>query len=136
MGHKPGGGAVFMSTPQAREQSLNRPPMQAPLYWTPVSRAGRAVHEVIPGTPEELQWMQRLLDGTFKQKVTRDRKGGVLANRFIAVQCLRSEHPVLWDKFAQQRQKVLENCKRRGGADATFEAPKTLTACPGLASRC
>jgi hypothetical protein len=80
--------------------------------------------------------MQELLDKTFKSKVTRDRKDGAeLADRFVAVSSLRSEHPGLWDRYAQRRQQVLESCKNRPGVDSEFDVPKTM-AIKGLADRC
>ena len=33
------------------------------------------------------------MDGTYKKKSTRDRAGGPLADRFVVVSALRSEHP-------------------------------------------
>jgi len=80
--------------------------------------------------------MQEIFDKTFKQKVTRDRKDGQpLADRFVAVQCLRSEHPALWDKFAEHRKTVAQSCKNDPSAASKFILPKT-SACEGLASRC
>ena len=64
---------------------------------------------LLPGTKEELGWMQEILDKTFKNKVTRDmRDGAPLADRFVAVQCLRSEHLELWDKFAERRRALTD----------------------------
>jgi len=82
-----------------------------------------------------LGWMQELLDNTFKHKVTRDRKAGeMLADRFVAVQCIRSEHPALWDKFAERRGEVTSRCKSMQPGE--FQEPKTSAACPALAGRC
>eukprot|EP00971_Amphidinium_carterae_P198165 3932860-Amphidinium_carterae.1 len=80
--------------------------------------------------------MQEILDKTFKQKVTRDRKDGQpLADRFVAVQCIRSEHPALWDKFAEHRKKVVQSCRGDPSASSKFTVPKT-SACEALAGRC
>jgi len=130
--HKPGGRAVFMSVSDA--QPLGRPPAQPPAYWqTSECLQGTLGHKLVAGTQEELGWMQEVLDRTFKQKVTRDRKDGApLADRFVAVQCVRSEHPALWDAFAQRRQAVAEACR---GSEGEFLLPNTV-ACSALAARC
>lgn len=131
--HKPGGRAVFMAAPQAAV--LGRPSLHPPRYWADASKQGTVAHKIVPGSPEELGWIQQLLDGTFKRKATRDRTEG-LAERFVAVQCLRSEHPALWDKFAQYRMGTLERCKARGRDGYDLVAPKTIAASPQLAERC
>mmetsp|Transcript_53912 Transcript_53912/g.128407 ORF Transcript_53912/g.128407 Transcript_53912/m.128407 type:complete len:891 (+) Transcript_53912:55-2727(+) len=135
--HKPGGRAVFMSA-DASVAPLGRPPLQPPPYWTDQGCiCGTTVQKLVPGTAEELAWMQELLDKTFKQKVTRDRRDGQpLADRFTAVQCLRSEHPALWDRFAERRKVVASSCKNEPGASKHFVVPKTMSASEGLASRC
>lgn len=129
--HQPRGGKVFMSAPSSKV--LGRAPLYAPLYWKESSRQGSVGQEIVPGSREELAWMQALLDGTFKKKRTRDRKGA-LAERFVAVSCLRSENPALWDTFAQQRQKVLKSRGEQSGSELVF--PRTIDACPELAERC
>lgn len=73
--HRAGGRGVFMSA--ASVKPLGRPPLQPPPYWTDQGCiAGEVGHKIIPGTAEELEWMQEILDKTFKNKVTRDRKDG------------------------------------------------------------
>lgn len=52
--------------------------------------------------------------------------------RFVAVSCLRSEHPALWDKYAKRRKLVQDF----GRDPAEFVMPKTTTASPALAERC
>eukprot|EP00928_Gymnodinium_smaydae_P041832 TRINITY_DN28263_c0_g3_i2.p1 TRINITY_DN28263_c0_g3~~TRINITY_DN28263_c0_g3_i2.p1 ORF type:complete len:1012 (-),score=145.17 TRINITY_DN28263_c0_g3_i2:563-3598(-) len=156
--HRPRKRAVFMADAM-HDAPLGRPPLHAPSYWKDASRDGTASHEVIPATAEELQWMQELLDGTYVNKVTRDRRGGALADRFVAVAAVRSEHAVLWDAFAQRRTLVAESVARKASSDiCRFWAkgyckyggeckykhegvdglitPKTVPACPGLAARC
>jgi len=54
----------------------------------------------------------------------------------VAVQCIRSEQPELWDKFAQRRRVVAESCKGTPGALESFVTPKTMDAAAGLAQRC
>eukprot|EP00927_Polykrikos_kofoidii_P066406 TRINITY_DN62006_c0_g1_i1.p1 TRINITY_DN62006_c0_g1~~TRINITY_DN62006_c0_g1_i1.p1 ORF type:complete len:1025 (-),score=129.32 TRINITY_DN62006_c0_g1_i1:206-3280(-) len=160
---RPAGRAVFMATTM-RDAPLGRPPMEAPTYWKEASCNGTAPHEVVPATAEELQWMQELLDGTYINKVTRDRKGGPLADRFVVVAAVRSEHAVLWDSFALRRQVVAdritaqanaavestqackfwvrghckygEACKYKHAKGSALVIPKTVAACPGLAGRC
>mmetsp|Transcript_39516 Transcript_39516/g.91251 ORF Transcript_39516/g.91251 Transcript_39516/m.91251 type:complete len:629 (-) Transcript_39516:206-2092(-) len=133
--HRPGGRAVFMSADNVKP--LGRPPLHPPTYWTDFGCiTGGVGHKLIPGTQEELGWMQEILDKTFKQKVTRDRKDGQpLADRFVAVQCIRSEHPALWDKFAEHRKKVEQSCRGDPSASSKFTVPKT-SACEALAGRC
>ncbi|CAE7203557.1 tank-1 [Symbiodinium sp. CCMP2592] len=126
--HRKGGRRVFMSAAQV--EPLGRPPLQPPGYWNEGCQMGEVGHKLIPGTEEELQWMQELLDKTFKSKVTRDRKDGqALADRFVAVQCIRSEHPAIWDRFAKRRQLL-----PAGGSEVSL--PKTMAASSGLAKRC
>eukprot|EP00438_Fugacium_kawagutii_P001712 Skav202854 [mRNA] locus=scaffold2311:201453:208540:+ [translate_table: standard] len=135
--HRPGGRGVFMSAANAKP--LGRPPLQPPPYWTDQGCIrGEIGQKLIPGTAEELRWLQEILDNTFKNKagvqVTRDRKDGQpLADRFVAVQCIRSEHPELWDRYAERRKVVAEACR---SAEADFTVPKTAAASPDLARRC
>ena len=133
--HRPGGRAVFMAAAEVKE--LGRPPLQPPPYWTePGCINGTLGQKLIPGSRDELAWMQEILDKTFKNKTTRDRKDGQpLADRFVAVQCVRSEHPGLWDRFAERRKVVAESCKTAGALES-FTTPKTMDACQGLAQRC
>ena len=56
-------------------------------------RTGSVGQEIVPATAEEVSWIQEVLDGTYKKKSTRDRSGGPLADRFVVVSALRSEHP-------------------------------------------
>eukprot|EP00434_Breviolum_minutum_P036229 symbB.v1.2.032095.t1/scaffold3754.1/size70833/6 len=130
--HRAGGRGVFMSA--ASVKPLGRPPLQPPPYWTDKGCvAGEVGHKIIPGTAEELEWMQEILDKTFKNKVTRDRKDGQpLADRFVAVQCLRSEHPELWDRYAERRKVVSAS----GSGGSNFVVPKTMAASHGMAQRC
>jgi len=160
--HRPAGRAVFMANAM-QDVPLGRPPMQAPIYWKDGSRAGSSPHEVVPATAEELRWMQELIDGTYIDKVTRDRRGGRLANHFLVVAAVRSEHANLWDAFAKRRAvvgenvvaqavsegepklckfwargycKYGENCKYRHESVPELITPKTVVACPGLTARC
>lgn len=126
---KPEGRAVFMSA--STIQPLGRPPFAPPQYWQDEGcKQGTVGHKLIPGTQEELTWFQELLDKTFKAKSTRDRKEK-LADRFVAVQCLRSEHPALWDKFAQRRRELASGPR----ADDSVAPPKTMQVA-ALAERC
>jgi hypothetical protein len=132
--HRPGGRNVFMAA-QNPTAALGRPPMQAPRYWKDSTKQGAVGHERIPVTQQEKDWIQQLLDGTFKKKATRDRdKGTPLPERYQVVSAVRSEHPELWEKFAKRRADVLGNVKKRGKED--FTVPKTKAASPGLCERC
>ena len=125
------GGKVFMSA--AAVVPLGRAPTQAPSYWSEEAKEGSVGQKLIPGSVQELLWMQEILDHTFKNKVTRDRKDGqALADRFVAVQCLRSEHPELWDRYAERRKVVSKACS----SETNLIVPKTMTASPGLAQQC
>ncbi|CAE7568137.1 Tnks, partial [Symbiodinium sp. CCMP2456] len=133
--HRPKAGRVFMATGQYAP--LGHKPMQAPDYWTTESREGTAAFKVVPVTEEEKEWLQQLLDGSYVKRVTRDRRGGRLAERFELVAAVRSENPHLWDAFANRRHKV--GLARDGlHADHRGEdvVPKTTLACPALAARC
>ena len=134
--HRPGGRAVFMAAGQVKE--LGHPPLQPPPYWTEEGCiAGTLGQKLVPGSAEELAWMQEILDKTFKNKVTRDRKDGQpLADRFRAVQCIRSEQPALWNRFAERRREVAESCKATMGVFESFATPKTMEACEALSQRC
>jgi len=130
--YRPGGRAVFMAdAPQT--VALGRPPLQAPQYWNQSTKSGTVGHYIVPATDQEKEWLQRILDGTFKKKTTRDRDVA-LAERFVVVSALRSEHPELWERFAKHRGEVHQKIKARGKDD--FQEPKTRTACPELAARC
>eukprot|EP00439_Symbiodinium_sp_Y106_P061959 s3343_g9.t1 len=133
--HRAGGRRVFMATTEVKE--LGRPPLEPPPYWTEKGCIDGSVgQKLVPGSSEELAWMQEILDKTFKNKVTRDRKDDQLADRYKAVQCIRSEHPGLWDRFAQRRRFVAETCQNSPNAADFFVTPKTLNACQGLDQRC
>ena len=74
-------GKVFMSA-AAAVVPLGRAPTQAPSYWSLEAKEGCVGQKLIPGSLQELVWMQEILDNTFKNKVTRDRKDGqALADR-------------------------------------------------------
>jgi len=126
---------VFMAAqPTATGPPLGRPPLQAPDYWDPATREGRVPHKLVPAAPQEMAWLQELLDGTFKHKTTRDGRGRRLAKRFVAVQALRSEHPALWDRYAQRRTQVAE--ERRSAPPGCLVAPNTANLAEGLTGRC
>jgi len=131
--HRPGGRNVFMSQ-QSQAPPLGRPPLQPPRYWKDTTKQGAVGHEVIPATPEEKAWLQELMNGTFKNKATRDRSASdALAESYQVVSALRSEHPALWEKFAGRRRDVMEAVKAGGKQD--FVEPKTKAASPGLWER-
>eukprot|EP00438_Fugacium_kawagutii_P001716 Skav202858 [mRNA] locus=scaffold2311:215019:215363:+ [translate_table: standard] len=70
--HRPGGRGVFMSAANAKP--LGRPPLQPPPYWTDQGCIrGEIGQKLIPGTAEELRWLQEILDNTFKNKAGGDR---------------------------------------------------------------
>lgn len=132
--HRPGGRNVFMAE-QHQETAIGRAPMQAPKYWKDTSKAGSTPHEIIPASPGEKEWIQQLLDGTFKNKATRDRdKSDPLPERYQVVSAVRSEHPELWEKYAKRRGEVHNKVKSRGKND--FTVPKTKAAAPELCMRC
>eukprot|EP00440_Ansanella_granifera_P069279 gb/GFBE01075162.1/.p1 GENE.gb/GFBE01075162.1/~~gb/GFBE01075162.1/.p1 ORF type:complete len:921 (+),score=206.60 gb/GFBE01075162.1/:1-2763(+) len=132
--HRPGGRAVFMAE-STNVEPLGRPPLLAPKYWEEGCRQGQVGQKIVPATAEEKAWIQELLDGTYKKKATRDRAGGALADRFVVVSALRSECPLLWEKYANRRKKVHEDMKSRGDAVTRVE-PKTMGACRALKDRC
>lgn len=116
---------------------LGRPPLHPPLYWRADAAEGLVAHEIVPASDAELDWMQEVLDGTHRKISTRDRRGGRIADRFVVVHCLRSEHPVLWDKYAARRLEVFERCQRRDKVKHFPNVvPKTSEASVGLAERC
>lgn len=124
---------MFMvSQPQA--DVLGRAPLEPPAEWALDSQQGVIPQRIMPATDVEKGWIQEILDGTFKAKATRDRRLGALPERLVVVSALRSEHPALWDRFANRRADVVERC--RGRARGRAIVPKTMAACPGLAARC
>lgn len=131
--HRPGGRAVFMAA-NTDVSVLGRAPLQAPHYWKDTTKQGIKGQEIVPATDQEKEWIQQILDGTYKKKTTRDGKGRALAKRFVVVSALRSEHPQLWDKFAHRRGEVHKKLKERGDKNQ-FVTVKTLDACPSLAQR-
>lgn len=132
--HRPGGRNVFMAE-AGLSRPLGRAPLLPPKYWKDSSKQGTAAHEIVPASQEEKAWIQQLLDGTFKNKATRDRdKSTPLPERYEVVSVMRSEHPELWEKFAKRRTEVHNRVKARGKED--FVVPKTKDAAPGLCERC
>ncbi|CAJ1357770.1 unnamed protein product [Effrenium voratum] len=129
--YRPDGRNVFMAEP-GTQGALGRPPLEAPGYWKDDAKAGTVVKNLIPAGAEELAWIQDLLDATYKAKATRDRSVK-LADRFVVVNALRSEHPELWEKFAQRRAEVSRNCNER--SERAFIEPKTRQASEALASK-
>ena len=80
--HRAGGRGVFMSSSNVKP--LGRPPLQPPPYWKDKGCInGEVGQKLIPGTADELAWMQEILDNTFKNKVTRDRKDGPPPSRSL-----------------------------------------------------
>merc|ERR1719456_878882 len=88
------------------DKPLGRAPKQVPPYWGQSSSTGSVAHQLVPVTDQEKQWLQEMLTNTYKNKSTRDRRGGPLADSFTVVSALRSEHPALWEKFADRRKEV------------------------------
>jgi len=131
--HRPGGRAVFMAD-SAQVAALGRAPLQPPKYWSEGTKDGSVGHFLAPATPAEKAMIQKALDGTYKKKTTRDGKERVLADRFVVVSALRSEHPALWDKYANRRREVLNKTRERRHND--FQEPKTSEFCPELKERC
>ena len=106
--HRPGGRAVFMSVDKAA--LLGRSPLHAPRYWDKATKVVQVGHKVLPASTADHAAMQEMMDVTFKEKATRDRKSeDALADRFEVVSCLRSEHPEWWDRFAKRRQASSES---------------------------
>ncbi|CAE8635564.1 unnamed protein product [Polarella glacialis] len=128
--YRPGGRNVFMADNNP-SPAIGRPPLQAPAYWDQQCQQGKVGHMVVPATAEEKAWLQEVMDGTYKKKSTRDRQGGPMAERFRVVSALRSEHPELWDKYANRRKAV-----RQGSEPSTLVVPKTMDACRALRERC
>ncbi|CAE7362126.1 Tnks [Symbiodinium pilosum] len=131
--HRPGGRNVFMAA-DVNVAKLGRPPLLPPNYWKESSRTGSVGQEIVPATAEEIAWIQEAMDGTYKKKSTRDRAGGPLADRFVVVSALRSEHPGLWEKFAQRRNHVAKDIKNRSTVEIV--EPKTVKACKAFEERC
>eukprot|EP00929_Paragymnodinium_shiwhaense_P037862 TRINITY_DN2008_c0_g1_i2.p1 TRINITY_DN2008_c0_g1~~TRINITY_DN2008_c0_g1_i2.p1 ORF type:complete len:961 (+),score=141.05 TRINITY_DN2008_c0_g1_i2:71-2953(+) len=130
--YRPGGRAVFMADNKP-VAALGHAPKEPPAYWKQTAKEGKVAQEIVPATPDETKWLQELLDGTYKNKKTRDRRGGDLADRFVVVSALRSEHPGLWDRYAKRRTAVTESCAARGVNE--FIVPKTVEASPTLSQR-
>eukprot|EP00929_Paragymnodinium_shiwhaense_P104730 TRINITY_DN69407_c0_g1_i1.p1 TRINITY_DN69407_c0_g1~~TRINITY_DN69407_c0_g1_i1.p1 ORF type:complete len:1073 (+),score=153.34 TRINITY_DN69407_c0_g1_i1:162-3380(+) len=107
---------VFMAASN-ENAPLGHPPLDPPIYWKDGAKDGRTGHDVVPATEEELRWMQELLDGTYVNKVTRDRRGGSLAKKFVVVAAVRSEHPKLWHDFAKRRTLLAQRRGSVGKAD-------------------
>lgn len=127
--HRGGRRNVFMASVSGAP--LGRLPQQSPTYWTAAAREGNIAHEVFPASSEELSWLQKLLDGTYKKVTTRDRKVK-MANRFVVVAALRSEHPALWDRYVSRRREVAEQHRLL----SEFVEPRTVGASVELALRC
>merc|ERR1711920_1132306 len=87
---------------------LGRPPLHPLSYWKETSRAGTVVRDLIPIPEDELTWLQQVLDGSYKSVASSDRRGGVLADRFVAAAGMRSEHPALWERYAKRREEIFK----------------------------
>ena len=131
--HRPGGRKVFMAADVAAA-ALGRAPCLPPHYWKDSTKDGAEAQQIIAVSDDEKRWIQQVLDGTYKKKVTRDRSGSAMADRFVVVSALRSEHPGLWDQYAQKRNEVARSMKGRG--TVAVVDPKTMQACSALKERC
>ncbi|CAE7812633.1 Parp14 [Symbiodinium microadriaticum] len=130
--HRQSGRDVFLTDSQA--VCLGRAPRAPPSYWSAAARSGKVPQEMVSATEEELAMLQEVMDGTYKAVATRDRGGKPIASRFVVVQALRSENPVLWDRYAGRREQVAVQLSSRG-EDFPI-TPSTLSASLGLALRC
>eukprot|EP00931_Biecheleriopsis_adriatica_P025363 TRINITY_DN15599_c0_g1_i6.p1 TRINITY_DN15599_c0_g1~~TRINITY_DN15599_c0_g1_i6.p1 ORF type:complete len:600 (-),score=117.14 TRINITY_DN15599_c0_g1_i6:11-1810(-) len=73
-----------------------------PSYWTNRDLSIRFDEKIkLPG--EEIPKFQKLLDNTFKDKATKDRKSGEMPKRLKVEQVLRMEDSVLWNRFLAKR---------------------------------
>merc|ERR1719424_2176730 len=105
--YKTSGRDMFVTDSQAL--ALGRAPLEPPSYWCDACLHGTCTQEVLPASSEELVWLQNIMDCTYKKMATRDRKGQQIASRFEVVQAVRSENPMLWDRYSSRRQAVSEN---------------------------
>ncbi|CAJ1377135.1 unnamed protein product [Effrenium voratum] len=82
------------------------PPVQVPVgvpsYWKNRD-LGKDFDEKISLSVDERGKMQSLLDATFKNKATRDRKDGDMPSRLVVTQVIRMEDSKMWRRFEQKR---------------------------------
>ena len=77
-------------------------PVGVPSYWKNRD-LDKDFDEKINLSPDEREKMQQLLDVTFKNKATRDRKSDGMPTRLIATQVIRMEDSKMWRRFEQKR---------------------------------
>lgn len=104
---------------------LGRAPLCPPDFWTEEAIKGTVGHAMEPCTDGERRWLETMLNNTF---CVHGASKPVGVERFQAVVALRSEHPALWDSFAQRRKTVAGLRKTKEG----FVSPMTCAACPEL----
>ncbi|CAE7257438.1 Tnks [Symbiodinium sp. CCMP2592] len=95
------------------KETLNvGPPVEVPIgvpsYWKNQDLS-KHFDEKINLSVEETQKMQTLLDVTFKDKATRDRRSGGMPTRLVVSQVIRMEDSKMWMRFEQKR---AEMCTR------------------------
>ena len=77
-------------------------PVGVPSYWKNRD-LDKDFDEKINLSPDEREKMQQLLDVTFKNRATRDRKSDGMPTRLIATQVIRMEDSKMWRRFEQKR---------------------------------
>jgi len=88
---------------------LGRTCFKCPMYWTPTQKKGTFYQNLIAVQEDEALLMQQILTNTFKKKATAERRGPI-PERLHLVQAYRSEHPALFDLYAQNGLEVEQNC--------------------------
>lgn len=105
------GTAELMSLPVCQDvEFADHEGQDFPDYWTKKGRKSLTVHRH-QVTEASLASVQALMDGTWRDIKTRDRKedGGI--QKFQVVQVLRIENLGLWQKYSEYRDRIEEACK-------------------------
>lgn len=98
-----------------------------PGYWTKVTlaaldrdgdgqvnfdEAGEASSQRVPLSSKVRRAVQSLMDNTWKDQVTRDRKASL--GKFEVVQVVRNENAKLWRDYFRARERVFQQCMQLG----------------------
>merc|ERR1712008_27429 len=89
---------------------MGRKVIRPPPYWE--SSEGAGPKRIDIRSEEQVAVFQRLLDETWKQKATRDRKGA-LPKRLMVKKVQRVEACALWNRFSRYRRNMA--LAREGG---------------------
>mmetsp|Transcript_101439 Transcript_101439/g.327346 ORF Transcript_101439/g.327346 Transcript_101439/m.327346 type:complete len:301 (+) Transcript_101439:2-904(+) len=94
--------------------SLDARALQFPAGWTSSWDAAAAdFRELRPAEQGEVDFIQRMMDETFEEVSTRDRKGRPMPKRLRAKNVQRIENSPVWRRYAEGRESIRQKTPRR-----------------------